>query len=376
MPWLDSRRMPAQEVVEKYAPLVVLHRDEKLLPASVDWFIERSRLRWANGRDHDGETVPGADGPVDSSRLGAASSNPYRYHEYVASALTRPLDDNAARRGEPPLEQGFCLPLRDNASARGAKSASPEPSVYSGAPIYYDYEAQAKALTYWFFYPGSAPPLGLLRASEQLGVKTRGAAGQGASETPPDEVEAAVAAATLEEFQRAYPSLALEARPTVATRGFGTDVLQSLRLVSEGVRALLRDDNVLHEGDWERITVYLDEAEPEAKPPAAVAFYRHATNTFKTWPSMEKHDETHPVVYCGIGSHASLPSADFGFIDVGDSDGPRWRTWEADNGLAAAREQPWYGFGGAWGKVGRVLDSTGPLGPGAHWKHAAPRPAG
>ena len=38
-------------------------------------------------------------------------------------------------------------------------------------------------------------------------------------------------------------------------------------------------------------------------------------------------------------------------------------------------EQPWYGFGGAWGRVGKVRDATGPLGPGPHWKHAAPRPS-
>lgn len=365
--------MAVPEVVARYAPVVVLHRDEKLLPASVDWFIERSRLRWANGRDDDGEAVPEADGAVDSSRLGAASQNPYRYGEYVASALTRPLDDSAARRGHPPLEQGFALPLRDEASARGAKSTSPDPAVYSGVTTCCEYETQAKAITYWLFYPGSAPPLGILRAAEQIGLKARDASGQ-AADGAPDEVEAAIAAAALEEFQRAYPSLASEVAPALATRGFGMDVLQRLRVVAEGVRALLRDDDVLHEGDWERITVYLDASEPEDRPPAAVAFYRHSSNTFRKWASVEKDAETHPVVYCAIGSHASLPSADFGFIDVGDPDGPRWRTWEPDNSLASIREQPWYGFGGAWGKVGRVLDSTGPLGPGAHWKHAAPRP--
>ena len=66
------------------------------------------------------------------------------------------------------------------------------------------------------------------------------------------------------------------------------------------------------------------------------------------------------------------PRPGFGHIDVGDPDGPQWRTWED---LASIVEQPWYGFGGAWGRVGKVRDSTGPLGPGAHWKHAAPRPA-
>jgi len=366
--------MGVPDFIARYAPLVVLHRDEKLLPGSADWFIERSRLRWATGRSLDGDAVPGADGQVSAGRLGASSENPYRVGQHEASALTRPLDDQPARGGKPPLEQGFFLSLRDSASARGAKSASPDPSLYTGATTYVDFDEQAKAITYWLFYPGSAPPLGILRAGEQIGIRSRDAAGQPEADEAPEEVEAALAAASLEEFKRAYPGLALEAEPTVATRGL-MDVREHLRVVAEGVRALLRDDQVLHEGDWERITVYLDESKPEARPPAAIVFYRHSTNTFRKWGGVEK-EETHPVVYCAIGSHASLPSANFGFIDVGDAGGPRWRTWEPDNDLASIREQPWYGFGGAWGRVGRVRDSTGPLGPGAHWKHAAPRPRG
>jgi hypothetical protein len=364
--------MALSDLVAKYAPTVVLHRHEKLLPGSADWFLERSRLRWATGRNLGGDSVPDAGEQVSAERLGASGENPYRVGKYLATALTRPLDDHAARRGEPPLEQGFFLRLRDEISARGAKSASPDPSLYTGATVYADVDERAKAITYWLFYPGSSPPLGILRAGEQIRVRSRDAAGQPEAEEAPEEVEAALAAASLEEFQRAYPGLALEAEPAVATRGL-MDVRQRLRVVAEGVRALLRDDDVLHEGDWERITVYLDESSPEAKPPAAVVFYRHSTNTTRKWAGVEK-EETHPVVYCAIGSHASLPSANFGFIDVGDAGGPRWRTWGPGNTLVSIREQPWYGFGGAWGRVGRVRDSTGPLGPGAHWKHAAPRP--
>jgi hypothetical protein len=291
---------------------------------------------------------------------------------YRASALTRPLDDHPARRGDPPLEQGFFLRLRDEASARGAKSTSQDSSLHTGATTHFDYDAQAKAITYWLFYAGSTPPLGILRAGEQLGTRSRDAAGQPEAEDAPEEIEAALAAASLEEFKRAYPGLALEAEPTVATRGL-RDVRQQLKVVAEGVRALLREDDVLHEGDWERITVYLDESSPEAKPPAAVVFHRHSTNTSRRWAAVEKQD-THPLVYCAVGSHASLPSANFGFIDVGDARGPRWQTWGPGNTLTPTSEQAWYGFGGAWGRIGRVRDSTGPLGPGAHWKHAAPRP--
>ena len=358
---VDSTR----ELVAKYAPLVVLHVEDKLRPSSADWFVARSDLRWANGLGLDGEAVPDADAKLDAARLGAAGAHPYAFKRHVASALTRPLDDNAARRGDPPLEQGFFLRLREEAFALGDKGTSNDRSVYAGSTAYSDYDVDGKAITYWLFYAGSSPPLGILRAGEQIG--TRGPP----TDTVPVEIEAADAAAKLEEFQRAYPGLALEAEPSVRTRGLG-DVVQRLRVVAEGVRAFLRKDNVLHEGDWERITVYLDEAAPETAPPASVVYYRHSTNTSKKWAGVEKHDGTHPVVYSAIGSHASLPSPGFGFIDVGDPDGPRWRTWDD---LAPVADQPWYGFGGAWGRLGKVRDSTGPLGPGAHWKHAATRPA-
>ncbi len=347
---MEARIAGNQDLAEKYAPIVVLHAEEKLRPAPAGWFVEHSSLRWGTGRGLAGSRV--SEGAVDPSRLGAASPDPYTHRGYQASAFTRPLDDNRARPADLPPEQGFFLRLSEEKFARGRDSPS---------RTYWDYDEATRGLTYWLFYPGSAPPLGILRAGEQLeGPET---------EAVPEELEAADAAAKLEEFQRAYPGLAREAEP--GEEGLGGDVLQRLRVVSEGVRALLRDDNVLHEGDWERITVYLDEHDPEGALPASVAFYRHSTNTFRPWSKVEK-EGTHPVAYCAIGSHASLPSWDFGYIDVGDRDGPRWETYED---LTHIVDEPWYGFGGAWGRLGKVRDSTGPLGPGAHWKHPAPRPA-
>jgi hypothetical protein len=354
--------MPSQKLAAKYAPLVVLHADDKLRPSSAEWFIDRSALRWATGRGLDGDAVPDAGSEIDAERLGAADMRVYRLRSYLASSLTRPLDDSPERGTEPPREQGFFLRLREQGFARGDKGTSADPAVYSGATAYWDHDEAAKALTYWLFYPGSAPPLGILRATEQIGLR-------GIEAGAARDEQAAVAAAQLEEFELAYPGLAREAEPEVQPRGFG-DALDRLRTVGEGVRALLRDDNVLHEGDWERVTVYLDEAKPEGAPPHSVTFYRHSTNTFKAWKDVEKEGD-HLVAYSAIGSHASLPTPGFGFIDVGDPDGPRWHTWKE---LAAAVEQPWYGFGGAWGALGRVREATGPLGPGAHWKHPAPRP--
>jgi hypothetical protein len=358
------------EVASNYAPMVVLHADDKLRPSSAEWFIERSALRWATGRGLDGDAVPDAPGDVDAGRLGVGGSDPYSYGDYVATSLTRPLDDNAARQGRPPLEQGFFLRLKEQTHVHGDKGTSNDPSVYAGTTTYWDYDENAGALTYWLFYPGSSPPLGILRASEQIGVRGRDAAGAPSDEQCPPELGAAVAAAQLEEFRHVYPGLAAQVDPGERTRGL-TDTLERLRAASEGVRALLRDDDVLHEGDWERITLYLDESDPEGSEPHSVVFYRHSTNTSRKWSAVDK-DGKHPVVYCAIGSHASLPSPGYGFIDVGDANGPRWRTWKD---LAPVEEQPWYGFGGAWGRLGRVRESTGPLGPAAHWKLPAPRPS-
>lgn len=362
--------MATDEIAQRYAPLVVLHDDDKLRPSSAEWFLDRSSLRWATGGGLGGVPVPEADSEVDTSRLGAASSDPYTFDGHAASKLTRPLDDHSARGAEPPVAQGFFLHLREETFARGDKGTSSDSSVYTGTRTYWDYDETAKAMTYWLFYAGSSPPLGILRMGEQIGLRARDAGDVPADEMSPPELEAAAAAAYLEEFQLAYPGLAREVEPPTQTRGFA-DALQRLRVVSAGMQALLRDDDVLHEGDWERITVYLDQADPEGAAPASVGFYRHSTNTFRKWDSVDKEAGTHPFAYSAIGSHASLPTPGFGQIDVGDPDGPHWRTWDD---LASIVEQPWYGFGGAWGQVGKVRDSTGPLGPGPHWKHAAPRP--
>ena len=244
--------------------------------------------------------------------------------------------------GRPPARAGVLPTAGEEKFARGRDSPS---------RTYWDYDEATRGLTYWLFYPGSAPPLGILRAGEQLeGPRPRKC--RKSSRRPTRRRSSRSSSARTPAWHE---------RQTPAKRGSVGDVLQRLRVVSEGVRALLRDDNVLHEGDWERITVYLDENDPEGALPASVAFYRHSTNTFRPWSKVEK-DSTHPVAYCAIGSHASLPSWDFGYIDVGDRDGPRWKTFED---LTHIVDEAWYGFGGAWGRLGKVRDSTGPLGPGA-----------
>ena len=202
-------------MAEKYAPLVVLHDEEKLRPCSADWFIAHSSLRWATGAGIDGTECPmrttGSTRADSAPRAGirTASTDTRR------ARLTRPLDDNSARGGDPPIAQGFFLRLREEAFARGEQGTSSDPSVYAGVTAYWDYDPTAKAMTYWLFYAGSAPPLGILRMHEQIGLKARDAGGVAPDEAPPPELEAAAAAAYLEEFQQAYPGLALEVEPQV-----------------------------------------------------------------------------------------------------------------------------------------------------------------
>jgi hypothetical protein len=357
-------------VVRRYAPLVVLHRDEKLLPSSAEKFVAESRLRWAKGRGQPRDVVPSAAGTIELARLGAASTDPYEAGGHPANAYTRPLDGSADRLPGVPLEEGFFLELRAGKAARGDPGTMPGPERYAGSPVYYQYDEPAQSVTYWLFYSGSAPPLGLLRPHEQLGLQADLAAGT-VGAAPSEDLEQAAAAAMVEELRRVYPDLVADATGLEAAALFGFNPRETLGTIVEGVKALLREDNVLHEGDWERITVYLDAAEPAINPPVGVAFYRHAASGFVPWSQVKTAQGSHPTVYSAIGSHASLPAPDFGFVDVGDRNGRRWRTWDD---LLPVREQPWYGFGGAWGRVGRVRDATGPLGPGPRWKQPAARP--
>ena len=142
-----------------------------------------------------------------------------------------------------------------------------------------------------------------------------------------------------------------------------------------------------HEGDWERIVVRLDAGNHATQ----VAFYRHGCEpTIVDWPNLQNGSEgslengTHPVVYSGLGSHASYPTPGENgggstcqpFPDQTD-EGTPWSTWLNVQDVFA---QQWYGFGGAWGEVGNDLRipgipgdmTTGPLGPSSFRGSGAP----
>ena len=125
------------------------------------------------------------------------------------------------------------------------------------------------------------------------------------------------------------------------------------------VTAIGRGSYLCHQGDWEHVTLFLN-PENELADPLTVGFDAHGKKSRAHWEQLDEEDGR-LVVYSGRGSHASLPKpgSHWKTGDVGDVGGLRWRTW---NWLEPVT-QDWWGFGGAWGRVGEVGDLTGPLGP-------------
>ena len=301
---------------------------------------------------------PEAGGKVDASRLGAASSNPYSFDGHPASALTRPLDDNAARGAEPPLAQGFFLRLREEAFARGDKGTSSDPSVYAGATTYWDYDERRKAMTYWLFYlrqlaaardptNGRADRAEVTRRRRRPGGRAAAARARSRDRGRiPRGVPAGVPGSRARgRAHRADEGVRRRARAPAASSP------PECRRCSETTTSFTRAT-----GSALRSTSI--SADPEGAPPESVAFYRHSTNTFRKWDSVAKDAGTHPIAYSAIGSHASLPTPGFGHIDVGDPDGPRWRTWEDLASIVRAA-------------VVRVRRSVGPAGSRSRLDRAA-----
>lgn len=153
--------------------------------------------------------------------------------------------------------------------------------------------------------------------------------------------------------------------------------------------------HLVHEGDWERISVLIQRGEKEAEyVPQSVRYHSHDESRDVPWTAVKRvgtHGAdalTHPVAFSARGSHASYPrSGDYEnvlrsaggrrLLTVFDdafacSSCPQWRTWEK---LLDARAQHWYGFGGAWGSVTSGGKFNGPLGPSEYKTDGVDRPA-
>ncbi len=113
-----------------------------------------------------------------------------------------------------------------------------------------------------------------------------------------------------------------------------------------------------HEGDWEHITLYFTPADfTAALPPRVVFFAAHNGGAVLPWAKVERVEDTHPVVYVSRLGHPSYPVPG----KHHRAGGPAWRTWDRD--IPALEQTDWHRYDGAWGEVGIVVHSTGPLGP-------------
>lgn len=140
------------------------------------------------------------------------------------------------------------------------------------------------------------------------------------------------------------------------------------------------DTSQTHEGDWERITVRLN---PKNNAATHVAFWNHGGYCTRRWKEVTKTKRGHPVVFSALGSHASYPAAGNYPIDVPNfpdqtdrtDSGRKWLTWHHRRNVDSASEG-WYGYGGAWGEVGRSgpaqADFSGPLGPSSYKNQTSP----
>jgi hypothetical protein len=331
--------------VATFAPLVSLHVHEVSWPMTADFFLRHAWLTWsapgcplwiqgaqagdgAGGAVEDHRVLMGAFDPAKLAGPDAYAHAPVDAHcnagsgaKVPASAHTRPWDSGNGRPRDLPLREGWALDLDDGARTPAPRLDRDEAQqVLQDVPVYFERHQEGidERITYWFFYGLSRPP--------------------------------------------GEPGLT---------------------------------DAVSHEGDWERISVLVQHQPGSATYlPLSVRFHTHDGHRDITWRAVTRiaaagsPGATHPVAYSARGSHATYwRTGDYAIVvkalgrpafSVEDhamacSGCPEWRTWER---LVDATQQPWYGFGGAWGRAGSLAGggTTGPLGP-SPYKTAGANPS-
>lgn len=119
---------------------------------------------------------------------------------------------------------------------------------------------------------------------------------------------------------------------------------------------------VNHEGDWERVSVYLD----RNNRAVGVYYSAHHGGCRKLGKLSGR-----PVAFVAKGSHANYPKPGTNTYWQ-DHASDQGETWATQKNLRKLTDQPWYGYGGGWGQVGEFSDTTGPLGPHPEGKRSAP----
>jgi hypothetical protein len=305
----DESGLPSREdqalLAATYAPRVWLHRDEKHGPLDPADFIRGSQLVW---HERNRKDRVAARGKVDAARLGvscgSAAGGCYERSGYLAREFTRPYDTSKSRAKGLLAARGFALEP-DGDAQRGQARRDPD------VPMFWEVRKGAPGellVNYWFHYGYSLPN-------------------------------------------------------------------------NPGAKAVQRAAS--HDGDWENVEVVLDVTGGKTGGPIAVLFYGHGTPLRVAWKDVCKvslsgdcasADSNHPVVYSALHSHASYAQAgsrkvhgDAGTATDVTNAGWRWDAWDRLDGLRRAKDEPWFGFGGSWGRAKGIPGTDGPLGP-SRWK--------
>lgn len=374
-----SRPPNLQAVAERHAPQVVLDKQEELFPTSAEGFIANCDLGWVEkpGRVTDVvDTVDPAHLAVDAYTSPLAQ---WRGGAIAASFHTRPFDSRLRQPAGLPPKRGWALSLRDIDTAVGTKSTSPQPDVYEGAPVYFEWTARDGHcyLTYWFCYAGSGLPFDVAEA-----VKATRDAGGALLTGAPDDASATALQALAVAHPDLYKGATAAMRQATDQQGELLMFRNPISGAFDWVRDMLENKAptlwkasgnphfLCHQGDWESLSLELDPADLLGQPRGLVLF-QHGKPSPVAWKDVEKVEgNTRVRVYSAWGSHATLASPSHPATGDCCHPGQRWSTWTASgvrdvNDLAQVK---WYGFGGAWGAVGSTGDLTGPLGPSL-WKN-------
>ncbi|MGB5637440.1 MAG: hypothetical protein WBM44_17075 [Waterburya sp.] len=115
--------------------------------------------------------------------------------------------------------------------------------------------------------------------------------------------------------------------------------------------------DISHQGDWEDFTAV-------TKNDRLIGAYLSAHGDRPYYPRNKlEMDGERVKVYCAKGSHALYPRAgSFGALRT-DKTASGGYSWDTSLNVQSLSSQPWRDYAGAWGEVGELSATTGPLGP-------------
>lgn len=322
LPAAASAHFFTDEAVESIAPVVVLHGDEHFHPTSGEEFIDHSGLVW----NHDGGCLP-----------------QYHRKRFVNGAETPWSEAEVQKLGNGGFVQRLRAPRRD-----GPGSCEPlggSENLFDTTELTRPHENHRSKLL------GGAEGWYLdLSNADRAGLPDRVAGDRWYETAAPVYFDDGLL------YRNGSPT-----GSAFVTYWFFYDYDDGLGPQN-------------HEGDWENISIRLEPIAGQQWRPVQVYYAKHGNKPLLVLkhPDLVSWDQAYRVslpagprlaVFSAKGTHASYGNGvhPWEFADQIDRDGPRWGTWKQ---LRFLWSQSWARYCGAWGRVGAVSDTTGPLGPG------------